>query len=303
MAQTAGGQVVSTRRAATQSGDVEYVEFGDPQAPVLLFVHGVLANGRIWQAVACLLAENHRCIVPAWPLGAHTLPMHADADLSPTGMLTVITQFMDALALEHATFIGNDSGGALCQMMVAYHPQRVSRLVLTSCDAYGVWLPLAFKYLEWAAYVPGMLWVLAQSMRLRWLRRLPIAFGWLSKRMPPDISDALASPLARSAGVRRDAGKFLRGISPKLTQSAARHFGAFAAPVLIAWSREDRFFSPSLAQRLQQDFSHAQLAWITDAYTFSAIDNPVQLAAAIAEFLAGRSGVQAAAPASNRKIT
>ena len=292
MAQYAGGRVVSTHRAATPSGDVEYLEFGDPQAPVLLFVHGVLANGHIWHAVASLLAKNYRCVVPTWPLGAHTLPMRPDADLSPTGMLTVITQFMDAVQLEQATFVGNDSGGALCQMMVAHHPQRVSRLVLTSCDAYGVWLPLAFKYLEWAAFIPGMLWVLAQSMRLRWLRRLPFAFGWLAKRMPPDISDALASPLARSVGVRRDAGKFLRGILPKLTQSAARHFGTFTAPVLIAWSREDRFFSPTLARRLQEDFANAQLAWIDDAYTFSGIDNPGQLAATIARFLVA-SKVQA----------
>lgn len=286
MAQYPGGLTVKTQLVAISGGEIEYLEFGDPHAPLLLFVHGVLVNGHIWHGVASRLALDYRCIVPTWPLGAHTLAMRADADLSPTGMLAVITEFMDAVGLATATFVGNDSGGALCQMLVAQHPQRINRLVLTSCDAYGVWLPLAFKYLELAAFVPGMLWLLGQSMRLRGLRRLPIAFGWLSKRLPADVSDALAAPLAASAAIRRDAGKFLRGISPKLTQKAAQRFGIFSAPVLIAWSREDRFFSLSLAQRLQRDFAHAQLVLIDDAYTFSGIDNPDQLASSIAQFLA-----------------
>lgn len=167
------------------------------------------------------LAEDYRCILPTWPLGAHTLPLRRDADISPEGMVKIIIDFMDALQLEHATLIGNDSGGALCQMMVERHPQRIQRLVLTSCDAYDIWLPLLFKYLEFSAFIPGMLWMLGQTMHIRVMRRLPIAFGWLAKSMPRDVSDGAAVPLAQSSGVRRDVGKFLRGISSRLTQQAA----------------------------------------------------------------------------------
>lgn len=273
------------RQVQLPQGSIEYREFGPANAPPILFVHGVLANEQLWLQVTAGLAPNYRCIVPTWPLGAHRLPMRPDADLSPAGVVTLIADFMTALDLKRATLVGNDSGGALCQMMVARHPQRVERLVLTSCDAYDIWLPWPFKYLEFAAFIPGMLWLLGQTMRIRLLRRLPIAFGWLVKRLSRAISDAVAAPLASSSGVRRDVAKFLRGISPRLTKEAARHFGAFTAPVLIAWSREDRFFPLAHAQRLQADFANARLSLIDDAYTFSGIDNPRQLALVIENFL------------------
>jgi pimeloyl-ACP methyl ester carboxylesterase len=98
------------------------------------------------------------------------------------------------------------------------------------------------------------------------------------------VSDAFAGPLARTAGVRADVAKFLRAISARDTLAAATHFGAFQAPVLIAWSRDDRFFPLAHAQRLQADFPHAELCLIDDAYTFSPLDNPAALAAAMNDF-------------------
>ncbi len=268
-----------------REGMIEYHESGPVDAPVLIFVHGALANDRLWVQVVLMLHASYRCIVPVWPLGAHRLPMNATANLSPAGVIRLIHEFVDAMSVERATFVGNDSGGALCQMLVAAHPLRVERLVLTSSDAFSIWLPWMFKYLEFAAYIPGMLYWLAQSMRLRWLRGLPFAFGWLSKRMSQDVSDAFATPLASSAGVRRDAAKFLRGISPRLTSTAAQTFSSFTRPVLVAWSRENRFFPTQHAERLARAFPNAKLHWIENAYTFSPIDQPKQVSEAIMDFM------------------
>jgi pimeloyl-ACP methyl ester carboxylesterase len=278
-------QFPSCQSVAVSAGSIEYLEFGAADAPPLLFIHGVLANELLWVQVAGRLAVNYRCIVPTWPLGAHRLAMHPHADLSPLGMVTVICEFMDALKLPKATLVGNDTGGALCQLMVQQQPQRISRLVLTSCDAYDNFLPLMFKYLEFSAFIPGLLWLLGQTMRMRCLRQLPFAFGRLAKRMPQGVSDALALPMANSYGVRRDVAKILRTISPKLTQRASLSFASFGAPVLIAWSREDRFFPIAHALQLQADFPNAQLVLIDDAYTFVGIDNPTQLANVIKNFL------------------
>lgn len=264
-------------------GDVHYREFGPADGPAVLFVHGVLANGLLWYDVAERL-ENVRCIVPDWPLGAHSVPLNRDADLSTAGVVSLIIALLDSLKLERVTLVGNDSGGALCQLIIARHPERLHRVVLTSCDAYDIWLPLLFKYFEFAAFIPGALWLLATSMRWRPLRRLPIALGWLAKRLPRATSDAFTAPLARSAGVRADVAKFLKAISPKDTLAAAAHFRTFTAPVLIAWSREDRFFPLNHAHRLQAAFPHAELKLIDDAYTFSPLDNPAALAAAMNDF-------------------
>ena len=45
------------------------------------------------------------------------------------------------------TLVGNDTGGALCQLVVTRHPERIGRLVLTNCDAYDEFPPSMFKLL------------------------------------------------------------------------------------------------------------------------------------------------------------
>src|SRR5437588_741476 len=78
-------------------------------------------------------------------------------------------------------------------------------IVLTPCDTYENFLPPMFRPLQYAARVPGSVWLIANSLRPRAPRRLPFAFGWLSKRpLPADVSDAFMHPVLSDAGVRRD---------------------------------------------------------------------------------------------------
>lgn len=270
-------------------GVLEVRELGPKQGTPLVFVHGVLANGRLWDEVALALSRDHRCIVPHWPLGAHSEPMNHDADLSPEGVVTLMLALLDSLSIERAHFIGNDSGGALCQMLVERAPERIESLTLTSCDAYDVWLPPLFKPFELAAFVPGALFVISQLLRVRALRRLPFALGWLALRMHPDIEEAFTKPFATVKGVRRDLAKFLRGVSPRLTLRAAKSFASFSRPVLILWSKDDRFFDIRIAERLAHEFPNATLELIEDARTFSPLDNPVQLVTKIHAFIEARS--------------
>ena len=81
--------------------------------------------------------------------------MNADADLSPSGNAQLIADFLEALDLDRVTLVGNDTGGALCQLVVTRHPERVGRLVLTNCDAYENFPPRIFAFLFYGAKVPG----------------------------------------------------------------------------------------------------------------------------------------------------
>ncbi len=274
------------RRLDLGAGPIHVRELGPEDGPPLLFLHGVLANARLWDAVAQALSTRHRCILLDLPLGAHTEAMHAEADLSPSGVVALVVEALDALELESAILVGNDSGGALCQLLVEGHPERLRGLVLTSCDAYDVWLPLLFKPFELAAFVPGALFLVAQLLRFRFVRNLPFALGWLALRMPADIGASFTGSLARHGWARRDVAKFLRGITPKLTQRAAQSFAAFDRPVLLVWSKRDRFFSERLAQKLLADFPQAQLEHVDDSYTFSPLDEPAAVAAHIGAFTA-----------------
>lgn len=272
-------------RLPLAAGPLVVTELGPPAAVPLVFLHGVLANSTLWTGVADRLAPDHRCLLLDLPLGAHPEPMNADADVSPSGLVAVVIDALDRLGIERAILVGNNSGGALCQLMIAAHPHRLRALVLTSSDAYDTWLPFMFKPLELMAFVPGLLRIVAQLLQWPPLRRSPLGFGWLSKRMTDADSAAFVTPLARAPWARRDVGKFLRGISPRLTRRAAQHFAGFAAPVLVLWSRDDRLLPLRLGQRLASDLPRARLELVTDAYTFSPVDAPEAVAQAIDRFV------------------
>jgi pimeloyl-ACP methyl ester carboxylesterase len=276
-------------------GTVRYRERGTGEP--IVFVHGLLVNGDLWRKVVPPLAERYRCITPDLPLGSHEPPLAANADLSPPGVARLIHDFMERLELRDVTLVGNDTGGAFCQLVAVEHPQRIGRLVLTPCDSYDNFLPPAFKYLQLTARLPGSMFLLAQTLRLRFLHHTPLVFGLLAKR-PVDrgAMDSYGAAVKRNAGVRRDLRKVLKGISKRYTVEAGERLRDFRRPALIAWAREDRVFPFEHGVRLAETMPNAVLEPIDDSYSFVPEDQPARLAELIAEF--ARFGAPAGAPAS-----
>jgi pimeloyl-ACP methyl ester carboxylesterase len=275
---------VASEEAVLPQGTVRYRDTG--RGEPILFVHGLLTDGTLWRKVVPLLESDSRCIVPDWPIGSHRIPMDSSADLSPLGLSRVVADFMEALELEHVTLVGNDTGGAICQLAAAHHPERLGRLVLTNCDAYENFLPPMFRPLQIVARIPGAVWAIAQSLRLTPLRHAPNAFGWLSKHGPdPGITRAWLEPSLASRGVRRDVAKVLRGVSNRYTIDAAERLQSFDRPTLIAWAPEDRFFKFRYAERLAAAIPNARLERIEDSYTYVSEDQPERLAELIREFV------------------
>ena len=265
------------------SGTIHYSETGE--GPPIVFVHGLLVDGRLWRKVTPLLEDRFRCIVPNLPLGSHRTPMNADADLSPPGLARVVADFLEALDLEDVILVANDTGGAISQITAANHPERIGRLILTNCDAFENFLPPAFRGLQWAARVPPVLNGVMQGMRSARMRRLPNAYGWLIKH---DFDDAptrdWVEPFLTDRGIRRDTAKVLRGINPRYTIEAAEKLRSFNRPALLAWAVEDRFFKVSYAEKLAATIKGARLERIEDSYTFVSEDQPERLAEVIARF-------------------
>jgi pimeloyl-ACP methyl ester carboxylesterase len=240
------------------------------------------------------LSKDFRCILPDWPLGSHEVPMERDADLTPPGLAKLVVDFMDALGLESATLVGNDTGGAVCQLVAAEYPDRVSRLVLTSCDLYDRFPPPIFKPLAALVKVPGATWLITQSLRPRFAQRLPIAFGWVTKRLPePAVIDSYLAPGRSSGGVRRDLGKVFGSVDSRYTIEAAEKLERFQKPVLLAWATEDKLFPLKYARRFAEAVPDGTLEEIDDSYTFIPEDQPERLAEAIATFVRRPAAVSA----------
>jgi pimeloyl-ACP methyl ester carboxylesterase len=273
-------------------GTISYRERGTGE-PVV-FVHGALVNADLWRKVVPPLAKDFRCIAPDLPLGSHAVAMPAHADVSPSGVAKLIADFLAALDLENVTLVANDTGGAISQLVVTRHPERIGRLVLTNCDAYDVFPPTFFKPLFQAAKLPGAVWAIAQPLRIGALRNSPTAFGWLAKHgIPNDVTRSWLQPILTNRGVRRDVRNLFRGVSTRLTQDAAQRFKDFDRPVLVAWGTEKDFFPVEYGERLARDFPRGRFERIEDSWTFVPEDQPQRLAELIAAF--AREPVETAA--------
>jgi pimeloyl-ACP methyl ester carboxylesterase len=254
------------------------------EGPPVVFVHGALVNANLWRRVVPLLDGRTRVALDL-PLGSHIEAMPRDADLTPPALADLIADALTALELEDVTIVGNDTGGGLTQILATRRPERLGRVVLTSCDAFENFPPKLFRYVLAPARVPGAIPVVYGGLRLRPLRRLPIAYGWLSNEPPePEADDSYVLPVLTRGDVRRDVRKLLGGLDPRHTLDAAAKLTGFEKPVLIAWSAGDRFFPPAHAERLARLIPNARLEWIEGARTFSAEDAPERLGSLIAGF-------------------
>ncbi len=276
------------RTAHVTSGPLRYRDTGS--GPALVFVHGIFVNGLVWQKVVPELASRFRCIVPDLPLGAHAVPMRAEADQSPPGIAALIVELIRALDLHDVTLIGNDTGGALCQLAIASDPDCAARLVLIDCDSYEKFFPLVLAPFQILPRIPGFLWLFTKVMQPYVLR---VAFAALVARNIPDRNrlNSFFTPSLESDGVRRDVKRFLTSISNRQTIAAAETFAAFEAPVLIAWGEDDLFFPMRDAERLAAAFPNARLERIAGSRTLVQEDQPERLVELISAF----AGASAAA--------
>jgi pimeloyl-ACP methyl ester carboxylesterase len=244
-----------------------------------VFAHGVLVDARLWEPVATrLAAEGIRSYAPTLPLGAHQWPMNADADLSPQGIAELLRHFISALGLTDVTIVGNDTGGAICQVMLGADTSRISAAVLTNCDAFSTFPPRGFAPLFRALRHPGLVACIASVLKSEKARHGPLGFGPLSsKPFDPDLTRGWTQPLASKA-IRRDLAKFARGVHPRVLLDAASRFGQFTGPVRILWGEDDPFFLTKLGRQLSEAFPHASLTVVPAGRTFLPLDHPDEVA-------------------------
>ncbi len=269
---------------ALSAGRIEYEDTGG-SGPILVLLHGLLMDGSVWRHVIRELRVDYRCVVPTLPVGSHRQPMRADADLSFQGLARLQAEFLEALDLRQVTLIGNDLGVFLAT--ASCYPQRIARLVITSCEAFdNIPSGLPGRMLNLAAKLPGGLNFAIQPLHIRALRRLPVTFGPLAKRpIPNDITDAWVRPLLSQPHVRRDLLKYLRGTSKNDLLRATEQLCSFARPALVVWGTEDRMMPLAHGQRLASLLPRARLVEIPDSFTLIPLDQPDTLAHMIRQFI------------------
>ena len=266
------------------AGVIEYEDSGGP-GPVLVLLGGLVMDGSVWDPVVEELRGDHRCVVPTLPLGSHRRPMRPDADLTLAGFARLVSELLDRLDLRDVTLVQNDHAAAL--VLAGERPPRVAGLVISSCEAFENYPPgLPGKNMRLMAMVPGGIFVAMQALRLRPLRRLPLALGWMSKRpLPDELVDCWLVPAQTQRGVRRDLRKYAASARRGQMLEVCERLRSFDRPALVVWTPEDRVQRPEHGRRLAELLPDARLVEIPDSYTLIMRDQPLAFAEAIRRFV------------------
>jgi lipase len=103
-------------------------EWGDPESPALVCLHGVTAHGRRFRRLAEeQLAARFRIVAP-------DLRGHGRSDWEPPWRIAThvddVLETVEALGVERATWLGHSFGGRIVAEIAAREPARVERLLL-----------------------------------------------------------------------------------------------------------------------------------------------------------------------------
>jgi pimeloyl-ACP methyl ester carboxylesterase len=262
---------------------INYEKSGPPEGRPVVFVHGYAMASSLWRPLADRLsAKGLSCFAPTWPLGAHTEPVRADAELTMEAVAAMVDEFLEALALEDAVLVGNDTGGAIAQIVATLTPQRLGGLVLTSCDAFEHFPPPILKPFIAAARFPATFTAAAQPLRTKLGRRR--AYGALAHSDIDALVVGWLKPALTDSRIREDLRRFTASLNQDTTVKAGQQLPQFEKPALVAWSADDAFFPPEDGRRLAAALPNARFELIEQARTFSMIDQPDALAELIANF-------------------
>jgi pimeloyl-ACP methyl ester carboxylesterase len=246
------------RSVETPSGRISYVERGE--GPVALFVHGVLLNGWLWRHQLHDLSNIRRCI--AVDLLAHgRTEIGNDRDVSVTANAQMLVEFIDALGIDRVDLVGNDSGGGICQIFAANHPDRVRSIALTNSDVHTNWPPEAFKPVVELARQGGLPDLISSMLKDKNIYRSPQALG-PAYEDPQAVSDSTIQtylePLVSSPKRAQDFARFVASFDNQHTVRIESQLRKLPAPALIVWGDDDIYFDVAWSKWLEEALQSAR---------------------------------------------
>jgi pimeloyl-ACP methyl ester carboxylesterase len=277
------------------AGPIHYESAGPVDARPLVFVHGYAMGASLWRPLTeRLAARGLRCIAPTWPLGAHLEAMRPDAEVTMDGVAAMIAELLERMELDEVVLVGNDTGGALAQIVAGAHAERLGALVLTGCDAFEHFPPPILKPFIVASRTLPLFRAAMLPMGTRFGRKR--GYGALAYADLEQLSAEWVKPALSDGAIADNLRWFTASMKREVTVRAAAGLAGFTKPALVAWAADDAFFPVDDGRRLAEVLPNARFELIDHARTFSMIDQPDALAELIGGFVATLPSYRPAEP-------
>ena len=273
------------------------VTYGQPSAPPLLLVHGLMTSSYSWRYLLEPLASSYRLYVPDLPGCGESQPRPGSRH-SGLALASFLGDLQDRLRIAGCDVIGNSLGGYLCMQRALQQPQSFGHLAVVHAPA----LPQArLRALHFALKTPGARSVLSRVVRrdpLRWAHRNVHYYDESLKSL--EEARAYGEPLATKAG----AESFIRYLSDALDPRELTDFVGelerrrdqglrFPVPLLLIYARQDPMVPPEIGPKLHRLVPDAEFRWLESSSHFAQVDSPAPLAELVTDFLRAKDATTA----------
>lgn len=265
------------RRAATTHGEIAWDVHGD--GPPVVLTHGTPSRSVLWRNVVPVLAD--RFAVYAFDLlGFGQSERSADQRLSIRVHGRVLAELVRIWDLDTPALVGHDIGGAAVLRAHLLEETAASHLALINAVVLQPWITPTTRHLQAHLDVyrtmPTHIFREVTAAHLRTATYRP---------MKPAVFAAYFEQWEGERGhqlwIRN-----VRGFDERDTAEFEPLLDRVIVPTRIIWGEHDAWLDPHISTEIQQRLPAADCVLIPDAGHFSPEDQPIQVAQALADFLA-----------------
>jgi epoxide hydrolase 4 len=264
-----------------------YVDEGNPQGEVILFLHGLPEGWYSWRYVLPLVDQNYRLI--ALDMKGYGRSDLQDENFNWHTVAGQTVELMDRLGVEKFYLVTHDWGTIIGSVLVGDHPERILGFVRMEADLIQ---KDSRDKPSFTAYMQKPQWFFFQN---NWIASyLYQDAGWFidtvyTNRMltalKPEDRDYLVYEYSRP-GVAEMNPKYFDAANWDLTAAIGDICkNKFLFPVLQLQADSDPAQTPSIFADVLIECPNVQLEWVTDASHFDNFDQPQQVADAINRFI------------------
>lgn len=282
--------------------EIFYREAGPADGPIVLLLHGFPTSSHMYRDLIPRLAGRYRVIAPDYPgYGYSDAPSPDRFDYSFDRLAALMDKFVQALGARRYVIYAQDFGGPVGFRLAALHPERVAAIVVQNAVAHEEGLSARLKTARpfWERRTPETEAPMRAFLTLETTRYQYLAGARDPHMISPDSwlhAQALLDRPGNSdiqLALLHDYGSNLKKY-PEWQAYFRRH----QPPMLVAWGKNDPFFTVAGARAYGRDIPSAEIH-LLDGGHFALEEHSATIAALMLDFLgrrAFRPGSNAADP-------
>lgn len=221
----------------------------DPDAPVIILLHGIMASLQTWDDWVDLLKDKYRIVrldVPGFGLTGAI----SDGDTSIEAIVDRIYALTEHLQLDKIILAGNSLGGYISWNFAAEHPAKVQALILQDAAGYPMQLPLLMKLFT-TPYLRHLVRFATPRFVVKYV--LNEVYGDKKRIAPGKI------PCYQDMMLHKGNPLSLLRIFEELERMNPDGVKKITTPTLIQWGEKDIWITPANAPLFHRDIKGSEL--------------------------------------------